>query len=203
MSKASFIAAILQSAASISTAMGGAPAGVVLPYAGSASPNGWLLCHGQAINRTAYPELFAAIGATYGAGDGATTFNLPDMRGRVAGGRDDMGGAAAGRLTVGISGATLGSVGGSQQHQLAATEMPSHNHTFTGNEMAPHSHSYKGAKYLHPGQTGGASAQVAETLTTDAVSAGTPTGTIGDTGGGAAHNNIQPTIVLNYIIRAA
>lgn len=55
--------------------------GTVLPFAGEAAPNGWLLCYGQAISRTTYSTLFGIIGTTYGTGDGSTTFNLPDLRG--------------------------------------------------------------------------------------------------------------------------
>ncbi|EHL69933.1 hypothetical protein HMPREF1032_02932, partial [Subdoligranulum sp. 4_3_54A2FAA] len=60
------------------------PVGCVIPFAGAAAPTGWLLCQGQAISRTTYAQLFSVIGTTYGSGDGKTTFNLPDMRGRVA-----------------------------------------------------------------------------------------------------------------------
>lgn len=56
------------------------PTGVVLPFAGSSIPNGWLLCDGSAVSRVVYPSLFNVIGETYGAGDGSTTFNLPDLR---------------------------------------------------------------------------------------------------------------------------
>ena len=62
--------------------------GVVLPFAGSAAPNGWLLCHGQAVSRTTYAHLFTVIGTTYGAGDGSTTFNVPDLRGEFIRGLD-------------------------------------------------------------------------------------------------------------------
>ena len=60
------------------------PVGCVIPFAGAAAPTGWLLCQGQAVSRTTYAQLFSVIGTTYGSGDGSTTFNLPDMRGRVA-----------------------------------------------------------------------------------------------------------------------
>ena len=80
----------------------GVPAGCVMPYAGATAPDGWLLCHGQAVSRTTYADLFGAIGTAYGPGDGSTTFNLPDLRGRVAAGRDDMGGTDAGRLAGGV-----------------------------------------------------------------------------------------------------
>jgi hypothetical protein len=75
------------------------PAGSVMPYAGSTAPSGWLLSYGQAISRSTYATLFAAIGTTYGVGDGATTFNVPDLRGRLVAGQDDMGGTSANRLT--------------------------------------------------------------------------------------------------------
>ncbi|MDT9105773.1 phage tail protein, partial [Escherichia coli] len=74
--------------------------GTVLDFAGTTAPNGWLMCYGQAVSRTTYPNLFAAVGTTFGAGDGATTFNLPDARGRAVIGKDDMGGAAANRVTT-------------------------------------------------------------------------------------------------------
>ena len=60
------------------------PAGVILTFGGSTVPEGFLLCNGAAISRTTYAKLFAAIGTLYGAGDGATTFNLPDMRDKFA-----------------------------------------------------------------------------------------------------------------------
>jgi microcystin-dependent protein len=65
-------------------ALSSVPAGVVSPYAGSSAPTGWLLCDGAAISRSTYATLFTAISTTFGAGDGSTTFNVPDMRGRMA-----------------------------------------------------------------------------------------------------------------------
>lgn len=62
--------------------------GLVLPFAGSASPVGWLLCQGQAVSRTTYAGLFEVIGITYGAGNGTTTFNVPDLRGEFVRGLD-------------------------------------------------------------------------------------------------------------------
>lgn len=94
--------------------------GEVMDYAGPTPPSGWLVCDGSAVSRTTYAALFAAIGTAWGAGDGSTTFNLPDMRGRVGAGRDDMGGTPAGRLTVAgslLEGITLGNVGGDEHLQ--------------------------------------------------------------------------------------
>lgn len=125
------------------------PPGVYMPYGGATEPLGWLFCDGRAISRSAYPLLFAAIGIAHGAGDGTTTFNLPDMRGRAAFGRDDMGGVAAGRLTnagvgnSGINGALLGAAGGLDRYALALTQMAAHTHSGganTGNESAGHTH---------------------------------------------------------------
>ena len=93
------------------------PAGTVVPFAGTAEPNGYLFCYGQAVSRTGYAALFAALGTTYGSGDGTTTFNLPDLRGRVIAGQDDMGGSSANRLTNqtgGLDGDTLGATGGAE-----------------------------------------------------------------------------------------
>ena len=79
------------------------PPGATIDFAGSTVPNGWALCDGRALNRTTYAKLFAAIGTTWGAGDGSTTFNIPDLRGRIAvaaGSSTDDGGAATGCAAV-------------------------------------------------------------------------------------------------------
>ena len=88
--------------------------GEVVPYAGTATPRGALLCSEQAISRTDFVGLFTALGTTYGIGDGSTTFNLPDLTGRVVAGKE----ATATRLTSGLSGVdggTLGASGGDQR----------------------------------------------------------------------------------------
>lgn len=66
----------------LSTAIGIVPTGGMLPYGGSAAPSGYLLCDGSAVSRSTYSALFTVLGTAYGAGDGSTTFNVPDMRGR-------------------------------------------------------------------------------------------------------------------------
>jgi microcystin-dependent protein len=150
-----------------------------MDYAGATAPSGWLLCAGQAVSRSTYADLFTAISTTYGAGDGSTTFNLPDLRGRVAVGKDNMDGTSANRMTTGgsgIDGSTLGSAGGTQTHTLTTAQMPAHTHT--------------------DGWSGSYSA----TLTCGGAQAGTSVNT-GSTGGGGAHQNTQPSMILNKIIK--
>lgn len=88
------------------------PAGTMVPYGAESAPTGWLLAYGQAVSRTTYADLFTAIGTAFGVGDGTTTFNLPDMRGRVPAGKDDMGGTAAGRLGVTLTGTRASTANG-------------------------------------------------------------------------------------------
>lgn len=93
--------------------------GTILPFAGSTTPDGFLLCDGQAVSRSTYADLFSVLGTTYGAGDGSTTFNLPDLRGRAAVGQD----------TGQTEFDTLGETGGEKTHTLTPTEMPNHAHS--------------------------------------------------------------------------
>ena len=115
----------------VDTPLGVVPPGCVLPFAGATEPLGFLFCFGQAISRTTYAALFAAIGTAYGSGDGTTTFNVPDLRGRVAAGKGDMGTTDAGRLTattMSPNGTTLGATGGGQTN-TANTSMTSNGST--------------------------------------------------------------------------
>jgi microcystin-dependent protein len=109
--------------------------GEIRDFVGSSPPPGSLFANGQAISRTQYADLFTLISTTYGAGDGTSTFNIPDLRGRVAAGNDAMGVAAAGRIGTALStdggtinGQTTGSVGGSSTHSLVAAEIGPHQH---------------------------------------------------------------------------
>lgn len=110
----------------------GAPTGTVMPFAGGPGqiPTGWLMCDGTAQVRAAYTTLFSVIGTAWGAGDGVTTFNLPDFRGRTLAGYDAAN--ATGRLTGSYAGganaAALYSAGGEQAHVISAAELTIHNH---------------------------------------------------------------------------
>jgi len=176
----------------------GVPAGCIMPYAGATAPEGWLLCHGQAVSRSAYADLFAAIGTAHGAGDGSTTFNLPDLRGRVVAGKDDMGGADAGRLAGGIAArTTLGGAGGAATHMLSTGEMPAHGH---GVSDPGHAHSYGAGQVpsaFAPRGTNGDGTNFNSNPATNAAATGI---TVQSAGGGGAHNNTQPTLILNYVI---
>ena len=120
-------------------------------YKESASPapqTGWQICYGQAISRTTYAALFAAIGTTYGTGDGLTTFNVPDCRGRVKAGADNMGGTAAGVLT----GYTIGTAGGVQSSAIGVVNLPAHNHGVTD---PGHTHGVTDPGHAHGPAVGG------------------------------------------------
>lgn len=204
------------------------PVGVINPYAGSTAPTGWLLCSNQPVSRTTYSALFAVIGTTYGSGDGSTTFNVPDLRGRTVAGLDNMGGTDAARLSIAN---TLGTTTGTETVTLTSAEsgVPAHGHAntasftgtagTTGNDSPDHTHNV-----LDIHQDGGAAANFGSNYTvggytsTTRTSTGasvrhahsfTPAGTVGmnnanNTAANAAsaHSNMQPTMVLNYIIKA-
>ena len=156
------------------------PTGTVMPFAGGSAPTGFLVCGGQSLTVSSNQDLFDVIGYTYG-GSG-TSFNVPDLRGRVVAGQDNMGGTSADRLTTSsaanIDGVTLGATGGDEEHTLTVNEMPSHTHGGIFEEG-------DGGQGEDPG--------------INYVSSGTSTDF--NTGGDAAHNNVQPTIILNYIIK--
>lgn len=165
------------------------PIGTVHDFVGPSAPTGWIFPYGQLLSRTTYSALFNLIGTTYGVGDGSTTFNAPDLRGRVVAGKDDMGGSgSANRLTNqtgGLDGDVLGATGGTETHTLLETQIPAHTHTF-------------GPKTARFGANG-------QTYSDWQPSAGdsdrnTVSGITNATGGGLAHNNVQPTIVLNKIL---
>ena len=88
------------------------PSGVILPFAGGAIPAGFLLCDGAALSRTSYATLFAAIGTTYGRGNGSTTFNLPDLRGEFVRGADNGRGIDSGRALGSAQGDAIRNITG-------------------------------------------------------------------------------------------
>jgi microcystin-dependent protein len=182
------------------------PTGSFLLYSGTSPPNGWLLCYGQAVSRTGYAALYAVIGTTYGAGDGSNTFNVPDMRGRVGVGLDNMGGVAAGTVAAATS---IGVAAGSENHTHTG---PSHTHTtgdhaLTVTEMASHTHDFSaysssGGPQTYPGLNGNGTQG---TVTTNVTGSGAAhnhgsTGAAG-TGVTGTTSNMSPYVGLNYLIK--
>lgn len=157
--------------------------GVIQIWPGNTPPAGWLLCNGQAVSRTTYANLFSVLGTTYGQGDGSTTFNVPDLTGRVP---------------MGTNGTyPLASKGGETAHTLSEEELPAVNgylefhNIYTGTNLADVKNAFSGekisGKYRDGGSTQtGASSYVVVNL---------------DFGQDAAHNNMQPYLAQNYIIK--
>lgn len=180
-----------------------APIGVILDYAGDNAPENWVFCFGQEFHRINDAELFAVLGTKFGAGNGTTTFNLPDYRGRVGVGRDNMGGTGADRVTTGgsgINGSSVGSSGGSEVHKLTISEIPKHNHGGTTGDGGVHSHAINGMDLIHASGTNYPTWQ-----NNGGVKYTEPAGNhrhgIPEQGGDAAHRNMQPSLIVNKIIR--
>jgi len=143
-------------------------AGTIKPFGSTTVPSGWLACDGTAVSRTTYSTLFTAIGTTFGVGDGSTTFNVPDIRGRAP-----IGNGTGSGLTARTIAATVGA----ETHTLTTAEMPAHTHAVNAG--------------------GGTRPEGAGASNATDTSSQTST----STGGGAAHNNMQPSLVLAFIIK--
>lgn len=116
------------------------PPGAISAYAGTTAPTGWLLCDGAEVSRTTYAGLFAVIGITFGNGNGSTTFDLPDMRGRVALTLDNLGGSSANVITD-SNADSLGGEGGVEETTLTSSHIPQHSHDDGSLTIPNHSHS--------------------------------------------------------------
>lgn len=153
------------------------PVGSIVLWPSNAAPAGWFICNGDAISRTKYEDLFSVVGISYGPGDNSTTFNLPDFRGRTPVGVNDGTGSVSKTFS-------LTSSGGEITHTLTINEMPSHSHGISANaHISSQAHSSGEARWPWTDW------QEANRATWNA-------------GGGQAHNNMQPYLVVNYIIKA-
>ena len=175
---------------------GSSPSGSLTAFAGATAPTGWLICDGDQYPQASYASLYAIIGNTYNTGgETAGYFRVPNIKGRVIVGRD----ASDSDFNV------LGETGGAKTHTLTESEMPSHDHTG----------SISGGSHEHPMSTGAALtlgagnslfANSGNPPVTSAGNTGTSTShshtlNINNAGSGNAHNNLQPYIALNWIIK--
>lgn len=152
----------------------GVPTGVLTPFAGATAPPGYLLADGSAVSRATYAQLFAVIGTSFGAGNGTTTFNLPNLKGRAPVGRD----------TAQTEFDALGETGGAKTHTLTAAQIP---------VLALSS-----ALYSKGAAAGGGVSVVSIDPSGGAVALNARANAVG---GGGAHNNLQPYIVTHFIIK--
>jgi len=157
---------------------GGGQSGRMEVTAAATAPSGWLLAQGQSLLRSSYPRLFLAIGTRYGAPD-STHFSIPDTRGRVV----------VGGLLADTNFGTLGQTGGSKTHTLTEAEMPSHRHQTYGAQTGQN---------LPLTNTGNVWTKF---LGNTQHTTGTADNSMTASGGGSAHNNLQPYVTLNYIIK--
>ncbi len=157
--------------------------GIMVPFGGTVAPTGYVLCDDTAISRTTFANLFAVIGTAFGIGDGSTTFNVPDMRGSVPLGKDDMGGVPANRVTSAMAD-LVGGRGGIEAVLLALAEMPAHSHTvpFVSTSCQ---------------RVGGCETPGINNSTIT----GGPTDTSTEPGAPVAHENTQPWQTFNYLIK--
>lgn len=166
------------------------PIGGLMPFGGATAPEKWLLCDGAEISRADYADLFAQIGTAYGAGNGTTTFNLPDMRGRS---------------TMGVDGALvsgLGAQAGASAVALSIANLPSHDHDYTD---PGHTHGLTSpfTSIIGARPAGGAAAAAGSTISGGAAIASNTTGiTFHAQGSNSPHPNVHPVLGVNYIIYA-
>lgn len=219
------------------------PTGLIAPFAGENAPSGWLLCDGTAVSRSGYSALYAVLGTRYGAGDGSTTFNLPNLKGRVPVGLDlgqpefdtlgETGGSKAGVSTHSHSLSITSAGGGWHGHSGTANGVGDHDHTVTASNLENHvhgisarqtsstSHTHTGSNTVAAGMSGTDATPLTSipsfvSVTPDSL----PTGAHGhsltvDGGGDHQHTvagdtlstgtgagNLQPYLVVNYIVKA-
>ena len=187
------------------TGLSGVPIGFIGDWPSATPPTGWLICAGQTLSRTDYAALFAVVGTAFGA-PSASTFQLPDYRGRVAAGLDVDSGGFANRLSVPDS-KVMGASGGASTVTLTTDQMPAHTHAVSGSTNAAGDHTH--ALPIEGGGIGTDRVTAVPSGPGGSVNTGisgshshTLSGTADSAGLGQAHANVQPTIIMNKIIKA-
>ena len=169
------------------------PVGSIQMYAGSTAPSGWLICDGSAVSRTDYADLFSVIGTTYGSGDGSTTFNIPNLKGKVPVGLD----------SSDTSFDTIGETGGEKAHTLTNNELPTIKGSFsTSDNVLVNSIPSPTISEATGVFTRGSrhQIQIDATGAHQATDQGVYNKINMSFGNDQSHNNLQPYIVMNYII---
>lgn len=178
--------------------------GEIKTYAGSSAPTGWLICDGHAVSRETYSKLFGVIGTTYGSGDGSTTFNLPNLNGRVPLGKGEIAENTStywGSVSASEVNCPLGERGGEAWHTLTTNQIPAHTHGSVGDHrhLDYHSSANRGS--------GNTSTRTGPYGYTTSGASGVTGGAAGghehnSVGGGARHNNMMPYTAVSFLIYA-
>ena len=175
------------SGAGLSGISGAIPVGGVTMYISTTNiPAGWLLCDGSAVNRTTYADLFAVIGSSFGAGDGSSTFNLPDFRSRIP-----IGAGAGASLTE----RSLATTGGGESITLTTTELPSHKHALRAKNASGNTNTLDGNAVLAQTSSGfiwNSGGAVDATVDSDSID---------NTGTGSAFSIMNPWLSIGFLIK--
>jgi microcystin-dependent protein len=185
------------------------PAGKLDEFAGTTAPTGWLVADGSAYSRATYSRLFSAIGTTWGAGDGSTTFNVPNLQRRTT--------VGAGGTGTGTLANTVGATGGEETHALTTAELAAHNHSITVNDPGhahgvtdpTHAHAFGAASNIANGGGSPSAFNAGTTASTQNAATGISinaaatgiTASSANNGSGTAHNNMQPSAVVLKCIK--
>lgn len=171
----------------------GVSVGTIVPFTGDTIPMSYLLCDGRAVSRSEYPGLFEVIGTTYGSGDGSTTFNLPNLKGKIPVGQD----------TSDTTFSTLGKATGEKEVTLTKDQMPKHTHTQNAHRHQQNYNTWYNDSSNYDVRLAGNTSGYYSGAGMTGYYTDNATATNQDTGGDKPHNNIQPSLVVKYMIKAS